>query len=102
MSATVPSGHQWSVSNAVRSAVSHSGMFFKGTTGGRAPETCMISHNFFGALFLMFFGCPFMLGLCCNMGPTWPNLAPTWPPKPFQKGSQEASPEQLMLKSRKP
>ena len=30
------------------------------------------------------------------------NLALTWAPKPFQKGSQEASPEQLMLKSRKP
>ena len=56
----------------------------------------------FGIIFSMFCCCPFLLGLCSKMDPTWPNLAPTWAQKTSQKGPQDPFLKPLYMYKCKP
>ena len=65
-------GHQWSVSKAVRVFLtSHSGMFFKGTTGDRTVPACTIPRDLFLTFFSYFFRTP-------SWRPCWSLWIPFW------------------------
>ena len=65
-------GHQWSVSRAVRvSLTSHSGMFFKGTTGDRIVPACTGLRDLFLTFFSYLFRTP-------SWRPCWSHWMPFW------------------------
>ena len=84
ISATVPSGRQWSVSNALSGCWSASCRFFKGTTGvalGRFRSLPNGPHNFFR---IFFFGACFKGPFLEPKSPTCVKMAPKSDPKVIQ------------------